>query len=118
MGMFSWKTSDTKEPIRIVGCRGGALKVYLVTPEGKSIYEPRYRGYGKFGGLDAHALLAKWNAPELCCGDEEKDRLVGIKLQYSGKELKFPLKFSQNPEAKYEDLEPAEEYSACHFRWR
>ena len=118
MGMFSWKTSDTKEPVRIVGCRGGALKVYLVTPEGESLYEPRYRGYGVFGGHDAFALLAQWNCPEECCGDEAKDRLVGIKLQYSGQELKFPLKFAESPEAKYDELPASEEYSASAFRWR
>lgn len=118
MGFFSWKTSDTKRSIsnRYSDC--GALPVYLITPNNEKIFEPNYEGYGVFGGLNAYALLARWNFPELCNGDTDHDSGIGI--YYSSidinrepykqsKRLKYPLKFSEDPNLNYEDLEAADE---------
>ena len=118
MGFFSWKTSDTKKSIsnRFSDC--GALPVYLITPDNQKIYEPNYEGYGIFGGFDAYALLARWNYPELCNGDDDHDRDIGVRRSDSddpwnepykqSKRLKYPLKFAENSELNYEELEPAE----------
>ena len=108
MGFFSWLTSDTRKSISNRYSRRRALPVYLVTPDNEHIFEKRYEGYGEFGGFDAYALLAKWNCPEKCTGNPDDDRIVGINLAFSGEEIKYPLKFSQNPDARYEDLEAAE----------
>nr|DAQ13876.1 MAG TPA: hypothetical protein [Caudoviricetes sp.] len=118
MGFFSWKTSDTKKSISNEYSDCGALPVYLITPDNEKIYEPNYDGYGHFGGFDAYALLAKWNYPELCNGDPAHDRRIGISYScdcirqdpYKQPEyLKYPLKFAEDPNLNYEDLEPAEE---------
>lgn len=108
MGFFSWLTSDTHESISNSFSSRGALPVYLVTPDNEHIFEPEYEGYGVFGGFDAYALLAKWNAPELCTGDTDHDRGIGIQLAFGSKPLKFPLKFSTNETVRYEQLPPAE----------
>lgn len=111
MGFFSWKTSDTQKSISNVCSSRGALPVYLVTPQNKKIYEPEYEGYGVFGGYDAYALLAKWNCPAKCNGDEEHDRLIGIDIGCYPEQiakLKYPLKFAEDPRKNYEDLEAAE----------
>lgn len=100
MGFFSWKTSDTNKSISNVYSDRGALPVYLLIPEefgGGSIYEENYDGYGRFGGRDAYALLANWNWGELCNGNDEDDRMIGIKMHYecerNGTYEKYPLKF-------------------------
>ena len=76
MGLFSWLTSDTKESIRNRYHKRKALPVYLITPENEKIYEPKYEGYGVFGGHDVFVLLARWNVPEVCTGDDVLDRAV------------------------------------------
>lgn len=108
MGFFSWLTSDTHESISNSSSSRGALPVYLVTPDNEHIFEPNYEGYGVFGGFDAYALLAKWNAPEKCTGDTEHDRSVGIGIEFSGEPISFPLKFSTSKTSRYESLPPAE----------
>lgn len=113
MGFFSWLTSDNQESISNRFSNRGALPVYLVTPDNEHIFEPNYEGYGVFGGFDAYALLAKWNAPEECTGETAHDRSVGIGLAFSGKPLRFPLKFSTSETSKYEYLAAAED---CPFQ--
>lgn len=108
MGYFSWKTSDTKETIWNKHT-GRAETVYLYCPDGKKIKEDDYDGYGVFGGKDAYALLAKWNAPDECTGNVDHDRGIGIDLTYGDKPLKFELKFSFSPSETYNGLEPAEQ---------
>lgn len=111
MGFFSWITGDTKKSIRNRYSEEGALPVYLYCPDGTKIYEPDYDGYGEFGGHDAYALLAKWNLPEKCCGDEEQDRSIGIGIGCRNEQmakLRYPLKFAESPDFRYEDLPPAE----------
>lgn len=111
MGFFSWKTSDTGKSITNRYSSAGALPVYLYCPDGSKIYEPDYEGYGDFGGHDAYALLARWNCPDKCSGEEEKDRSIGIHIGCYDEQmasLKYPLKFAESPDFTYEELEPAE----------
>ena len=121
MGVFSWKTSDTKRSISGRDSSRGAFPVYLVTPQNEKILETQYEGYGIFGGYDAYALLAKWNKPEFCNGDVEHDRGIGITIGCYDEEnarLRYPLKFAENPNANYNELPPAErcEYQG-YFYW-
>lgn len=105
MGFFSWLTSDTEISISNRFSKRRALPVYLITPDNERIFEKHYEGYGVFGGFDAYALLAKWNYPEMCNGDIDHDRTIGIFL--CDEESEYQLKFSQSPNARYEDLPPA-----------
>ena len=110
MGFFSWITGDTGKSIMNKYSEGGTLPVYLYCPNGTKIYEPDYEGYGEFGGHDAYALLAQWNRPDLCCGNEDEDRHIGIDIGCYDEQmarLKYPLKFAESPDLRYEDLPPA-----------
>jgi len=109
MGFFSWKTSDTEEEIWNM-YTGRCKPVYLYCPNGDVIEEPFYQGYGVFGGKDAYALLARWNRPIRCIGDDEVDRGIGIEIGCYGEQhrgLEFPLKFSFSPGLSYDRLLPA-----------
>lgn len=115
MGYFSWITSDTKKSIsNNMSCRG-PLPVYLLMPNNDYLYEDNYEGYGIFAGQDAYALLARWNRPDSCNGDDEHDRKIGINLEFgqmlsnNPNALKYPLKFVENIEdAIYDELKPSE----------
>lgn len=109
MGFFSWITSDTHKGVRNRYSEEGALPVYVYCPDGTKIFEPNYEGYGVFGGRDIYALVAEWNAPELCCGDDEKDREIGIDLACYDSDnwkLKYPIKIAESSDFTYEELEP------------
>lgn len=86
MGFFSWKTADTGETIwnHYAASQGAPAcrSVFLLQPDGaEPIEEPRYEGYGVFGGVDAAAWLAIRNVPHLLIGlDEEAVRGVGVML--------------------------------------
>lgn len=103
MGFFSWITSDTKRSISNRYSNRDTFTVYLLCPDGSKIKEDDYEGYGEFGGNDAYALLARWNTPEKCCGEDEKDRIIGIYLEPG--EIKYPLKFVENPDLEYNEVE-------------
>jgi len=85
MGFFSWRTSDTNEPIynqHTEGCR----PVYLLQPGKKpNIQEPSYDGYGVFGGMDAYVWLATHNMPvkDRKGMDEDALRSRGIAMELS-----------------------------------
>ena len=53
MGVFSWKTSDTKRsiPNRMQSIRP-TFEVYMIDHEGRVWYDSEYHGYGTFGGKD------------------------------------------------------------------
>ncbi len=118
MGFYSWKTADSNESIaNIHSGHPNALKpIYLLQPNGqKPIKESRYNGYCIFGGVHAFAWLAKMNIdPEtLNQLDVEEDdfelRSLGIELFCERPNLiKYPLKFSFNENARYEDLAKSE----------
>lgn len=109
MGFFSWKTADTKKPINNVhGRKPHTRIVYLLQPDKQPpIQETAYDGYGMFGGIDAYAWLARMNLN--IDGSDDDIRGDGISLQYSGKPIEYPLKFSFNKDAKYEDLPASED---------
>lgn len=108
MGFFSWKTDKGVSISNIYSSRG-SFTVYLVTPWNKKIEESFYEGYGVFGGRDAYALLAQWNEPSRCSGDDHNDRFIGLELTFERPDdIKFPLKFTEDKDARYEDL-PASE---------
>lgn len=128
MGMFSWLTADTKEVVKVhhssvsyhAKTHGieGQRPVYMLQPNGlEPIRENAYSGYGICGGLDVFAWLAKTNLPNETAKldlfeDERELRQLGIDLCWDdeGEEIfpQYPLKFSYNPKARYEDLSPSE----------
>lgn len=121
MGFISWQTADTKESIANI-YTGQCKPVYLLQPNGKPpIYEPEYKGYGVFGEKDAYVWLAENNLPQnvLCDFSEEALWDMGIDLYFDGhcediiKEVKYPLKFSFDKNAVYENL-PASE--SCPYQ--
>lgn len=104
MGLFSWITADTQESIRVDGPR----TVYLLRPHGaEPLEQPVYEGYGVFGGVDAYDWLADMNEVPASGGERRGD---GIDFFYRHSDagtldrIKYPLKFSYNKDAVYEDL--------------
>ena len=100
MGMFSWKTNDTRRSIKCVISEKPTFRVYMVDHLGNQWVEDNYEGYGVFGGKDFYELLAEMNGlrptdslkPDspFNCGWEDnsytdKMRLLGIELEASGK---------------------------------
>jgi hypothetical protein len=108
MGFFSWLTADTKESIPNRYSNRGSRTVYLLQPDGRHIRSRYYDGYGIFGGIDVFRWILWRNKPEASTKDLEEDRRLGIELLYSGEPLKYPLKFSFDKNAVYEDLPPSE----------
>lgn len=109
MGYFSWKTADTQKSISNRNSVRGAFPVYLLQPHHlPAIKETSYVGYGVFGGRDVYQLLAEWNAPELCNGEVEHDRSIGIDIQFGKSPVLYPIKFVENPNNAYEDVDASE----------
>ena len=108
MGFFSWKTADTNESIlNRFACEDHGIPVktvYLLQPNGlPPIEETSYEGYGVFGEIDAYSWLASMKG----LGD---DRMDGIDLAFDNPDqIEFPLKFSFNKNAKYEELPASED---------
>ena len=108
-GSVSWKTADTKESIPIYGSIRETFPVYLLCPDGRKIEERCYAGREFFGGHDVHTLLANWNLPEQCTGDQKKDAEIGRKNFWRHENgIKYPVKLVRNPELNYEDVEASE----------
>lgn len=130
MGDFTWHTSDPDHTVIDLGPRSNTLApfnapVYLLAPDGHKWREDNYEGYGVFGGVLAGAELARWNfGAKIVEGktDEElHSKSVEISIRpYGGPWTKapvFPLKFSRDPDAVYEDLPaaiPAAGTSECY----
>lgn len=57
MGCFSWMFADTnnEEALNI------GMGAYIPRPDGETIFESNYEGYGIFGGYDIFDLVADWN---------------------------------------------------------
>ena len=110
MGFISFLTADTRESIRNV-YTGEAKLVYLLQPGlAPSIEERSYEGYGVFGGVDVFVWLATHNLSvedlRRIKGDSETLREIGCQMENSN--CDFPLKFSFDENAVYENL-PASE---------
>ena len=69
MGFFSWITSDTKQSIANSYSTKKTFKVHLITENGQVFTEPKYEGYGEFGGKDFYELVAELNGLQ---GDRDK----------------------------------------------
>lgn len=100
MGQFSFITSDTCAQITVEDLPYSyALPCAVIAPDNTLYIEEHYEGYGIFGGHDVFALLAMWNAPEKCCGEEKVDRELGIAIYHGlngAPPMKFPLKIIEN----------------------
>ncbi len=105
MGQFSWL--DCKDGSQIIDNK--IENVYFLIPKefgGGHILETMYNGYGMFGLEDAYAVVARWNMPDKCNGDDDHDRLIGIDIacyDKDHKKLKYPLKITHDKTAVYED---------------
>ena len=107
MGFTSFLTADGQESIRN-RYTGEHRTVYFLQPNGKtSIKEDAYEGYGEFNGVDVFIWLAEHNLPETLNHNTESLRDRGCMMENS--ECKYPLKFSFDKDAVYENL-PASEY--------
>lgn len=109
MGQFSWLDCKTKEQVLDDVKRD----VYVLIPKefgGGHLLETCYDGYGNFGGRDVYALVAEWNRPQLCTGNDDIDRYVGIDIaaydEWNAR-LKYPIKITHDPNAVYEECEPS-----------
>ena len=103
MGQFSWLDCKTGEQI----LDNVERTSYLLIPKefgGGHLVEKCYDGYGHFAGRDAYALVAQWNRPEACFGNDEIDRHLGIELYYKYpiENLKYFIKVTHDPKAIYE----------------
>lgn len=128
MGFFSWCTSDTRKSIANCYADSSLInslgrdkecvimpgeKVYLLNPFGKPYEEDCYDGYGRFGGEDVYALVAKWNVPDRCKDangnwlPDDEIRNIGIDLACYYEDhvkLKYPIKIVEKP-VPYEEAE-------------
>jgi hypothetical protein len=86
MGFFSWKTQDTHESIPSHYSSRPTFPVTLTDHKGNKYHEPRYEGYGVFGGKDYYELVAEMNGKAV--GDLDKDRWIGIKLEHGVSAIK------------------------------
>lgn len=111
MGYFSWVTSDTNKSICNIYSGKTTFPVYVLCPDQSIIREDNYEGNGIFGGRDIYALVAIWNVPDSCKGDNGEYledfniRDIGLKLVYKGdKDVKYPIKIVENPNLRYDDV--------------
>ena len=90
MGFFSWNTCDGGNSIANAYSTRPTFTVHMITPDGQVFTEPRYDGYGDFGGKDFYELLAEING-------FGSDRNAGIDLAFrenpsgdNNKGVKYP----------------------------
>lgn len=122
MGFFSWLTCDTNESISNRYSARGPLTAYALIPKefgGGFLKEENYEGYGVFGGRDIFALVANWNKPDACTGNDEEDRMLGIDLYYDqNNPIKYGIKIASKPmeyeEAEISDDCPNQGYFYCY----
>jgi hypothetical protein len=92
MGLFSFITADSHRSIPSTYSDRPALPVYLCTGIGEPVFEPRYIGYGEFGGLDVFETAAVMNevtkevALDAGCDPSEPLREAGIIIVSAGGE--------------------------------
>ena len=111
MGMFSWKTNDTRRSIKTVCSGKPTFRVYMVDHLGNQWVEDNYEGYGVFGGKDFYELVAEMNGlrptdslkpdnPSRVGWEEnsytDRMRLLGIELAFSGEPYISP-QLTQKP---------------------
>lgn len=90
MGLFSFMTADTHRSVPSTYSDRPALPVYLCTGLGEPVFEPCYRGYGEFGGLDVFEAAALMNgvtveaAVDAGCDRSEPLRMAGVNIVSAG----------------------------------
>jgi len=96
MGVFSWYTTDTNEPIWNAYSGQPKQTIFMLDNKGNVWIESNYEGYGEFGGKDYFELLAEMNGLG-------SDRMKGIHFnQKYGTQKIFP-NLVINPECKWKD---------------
>ena len=86
MGCFSWIAQDTNKPIYMTGYQKPGYEqrtYYMWDNKGNSWKEPRYEGYGMFGGKDYYILLAEMNRVYGEDITEDQKRNEGIAIEFS-----------------------------------
>ena len=64
MGFFSWECAVSGKSIRNKHTDEGATPCVVVFPNGKTIEENDYDGYGVFGGVDVYEMFSNWKDPK------------------------------------------------------
>ncbi len=80
MGFFSWKTSDSGEPIRNRFTDQGATPVKMLLPDGTEIIEMNYMGYGEFGGHRFYNVVMELNGVDEKTAIRHEHKLITPKL--------------------------------------
>lgn len=83
MGLFSFKTNDTRKSITHRYSSKKTFPVFMLDNKGNVWKEENYNGYGVFGGKDFYQLLAEMNNCSGLTGKVENDRAIGIALYFS-----------------------------------
>ena len=86
MGCFSWIAQDTNKPIYMTGYQKPGYEqrtYYMWDNKGNFWKEPRYEGYGMFGGKDYYILLAEMNRVYGEDITEDQKRNEGIAIEFS-----------------------------------
>lgn len=108
MGDFTWHVSDGEHlPISLSSAQNPG-PVWMLGPNGRKWREDNYEGYGVFGGKNAHDALEEWNkglTNDTRSGVEMSLRPFGS--HFYPTEVPFPVKFSFDPDAVYEELPAA-----------
>ncbi len=123
--MLIWKTADSKIPILSLEAVSDLSftppPVYLLQPNGEYIKETFYDGDGVFNGVSAYEWLALMNLAPTEISEKismgENLMVMGFSLEFSQQKLKYPLKFSFNPKAKYAKLPPSEVVKGKNLRF-
>tara|TARA_R110001592_G_scaffold87052_2_gene256954 strand:+ start:897 stop:1223 length:327 start_codon:yes stop_codon:yes gene_type:complete len=107
MGVFSWKTSDTKKsiPNRMQSIRP-TFEVYMIDNKGRVWYDAEYNGYGIFGGKDFFELVAEMNGVPINEGHS-------LYYKYDPKTL-YPM-LVQDPKIEWVNMMPKECEYQGHF---
>lgn len=99
MGVFSWHTNDTDEPIMNMFSGRGGQTIYMKDNKGNVWKETCYEGYGEFGGKDFYELLAEMSGQESCRGE-------GIDLFFDNDKPFFAPNLVTDPNWKWRDVKP------------
>jgi hypothetical protein len=106
MGFFSFKTQDSDRSIPSEYSDRSTFTVTMTDDKGNKWTEPKYEGYGVFGGKDYYELLAEMNG--------KTDRNDGINLanpnvhgEAISKGIKFP-NLTEDANHIWIDTEPKE----------
>ncbi len=108
MGFFSWVKSDDGEPVWNAYTRTGATPCKVLCPDGREIIERNYQGYGTFGGILWHDLVAEY------CG--EGDALEFERRARAGENLPVPKIVSIDYDGTWEDV-PYSEWHENQGYW-